>query len=76
LRRVLPVRKPRDGKLGFPDRRLRGSGHDEDRRRAIEAGFNHHMDKTVDLDVLQPFMTRSDPAAPTSPGRAARSPHF
>jgi len=39
----------------------------------IEAGFNHHMVKTVDLDVLQPLMTRSDPAGPASPGRAA---HF
>jgi hypothetical protein len=58
------------------DFRTGGSGHDEDRRRAIEARFNHHKDKTVDLDVLQPLMTKSDPAAPTSPGRAARSPHF
>ena len=48
-----------------------GSGHDEGRRRVIEAGFNHHMVKTVDLDVLQPLMTRSDPAGSASSGRAA-----
>ena len=43
---------------GFPDRRtaliaLTGWGQDEDRRRAREAGFDHHLIKPADLDALQ-----------------------
>jgi CheY-like chemotaxis protein len=32
---------------------LSGWGQDEDKRRAAEAGFNHHLTKPVDIDTLQ-----------------------
>jgi signal transduction histidine kinase/CheY-like chemotaxis protein len=32
---------------------LTGWGQDDDRRRALEAGFNHHLTKPVDPDVLE-----------------------
>ncbi len=43
---------------GFPDRRtalvaLTGWGQEEDRRKAREAGFDHHLVKPVELDELQ-----------------------
>jgi CheY-like chemotaxis protein len=33
-----------------------GYGGDEDRRRAIEAGFDHHLTKPVDLDELESLL--------------------
>ncbi|MFI5398062.1 MAG: response regulator [Candidatus Binatia bacterium] len=36
---------------------LTGFGEDEDRRRSSEAGFNHHLVKPVDPDVLQQFLS-------------------
>jgi CheY-like chemotaxis protein len=38
---------------------LTAYGSDEDRRRAIEAGFDQHFTKPVDLDVLQAELARS-----------------
>jgi len=35
---------------------LTGWGQDDDRRRAREAGFDHHLVKPVDLDVLQDLL--------------------
>jgi len=32
---------------------LTGYGRDEDRRRATSAGFNYHLVKPVELDVLR-----------------------
>ena len=32
---------------------LTGWGQDDDRRRALEAGFDHHLTKPVDPDLLQ-----------------------
>src|SRR5690606_21409464 len=45
---------------------LTGWGQDDDRRRALEAGFDHHLIKPVDTDRLaelianKPFMPRSN----------------
>jgi CheY-like chemotaxis protein len=35
-----------------------GYGHDEDRRRALEAGFDAHLVKPVDLDELRAVIER------------------
>jgi CheY-like chemotaxis protein len=35
-----------------------GYGRDEDRRRALEAGFDHHLTKPVDPEALQPLVAR------------------
>ncbi|HKD67293.1 MAG TPA: ATP-binding protein [Candidatus Binataceae bacterium] len=37
---------------------LTGYGRDEDRRRALSAGFNHHLTKPVDVDRLQSILAR------------------
>jgi CheY-like chemotaxis protein len=36
-----------------------GWGQEEDRRRAMEAGFDHHMTKPVDFDALVKILTGS-----------------
>ena len=36
-----------------------GYGQEEDRRRAHEAGFDHHLTKPVDPSELQPLLVRS-----------------
>jgi len=36
---------------------LTGYGQDEDRRRSLEAGFNHHLVKPVDLAELARILT-------------------
>jgi CheY-like chemotaxis protein len=36
---------------------LTGYGQDNDRRRAAEAGFDHHFTKPVDLDALRALLT-------------------
>jgi CheY-like chemotaxis protein len=38
---------------------LSGWGQDEDKRRAIEAGFDHHLTKPVATDVLQTVLGSS-----------------
>lgn len=37
---------------------LTGWGTDDDRRRAMEAGFNHHLTKPVDLSVLEEMLQK------------------
>jgi len=36
---------------------LTGYGQDEDRRRSLEAGFDHHLVKPVDLEMLARVLT-------------------
>jgi two-component system CheB/CheR fusion protein len=38
---------------------ITGYGEDEDRRRALEAGFDSHLVKPVDPDVLQALLSRA-----------------
>ena len=38
---------------------LTGYGQDEDRRRALAAGFDHHLVKPVDIDRLQALLADS-----------------
>ncbi len=38
-----------------------GYGQDEDRRRAREAGFDHHLVKPADLATLQEILARAEP---------------
>ena len=45
---------------------LTGWGQDEDRRRSQEAGFNYHMTKPVEFDVLQRLMADVDVRTPTA----------
>jgi CheY-like chemotaxis protein len=37
---------------------LTGFGQDDDRRRALEAGFQHHMVKPVDPEDVRALLTR------------------
>ncbi len=39
-----------------------GYGQDQDRRRSQEAGFDHHLIKPVDFDLLLTLLTRAEPA--------------
>jgi two-component system CheB/CheR fusion protein len=41
---------------------LTGWGQDEDRRRSMEAGFDHHVVKPVDFDALERLLAGSPPA--------------
>jgi signal transduction histidine kinase/ActR/RegA family two-component response regulator len=41
---------------------LTGWGQEEDRRRSQEAGFNHHLTKPVDLDILLALLSDLRPA--------------
>ena len=43
---------------------LTGWGQSEDRKRAIEAGFDHHLTKPVDLDGLRALLAEPRPATP------------
>jgi len=51
----------------YPDRRatlvaLTGWGQEEDRRRAREAGFDHHLVKPAEIDALQALLTEIERA--------------
>ncbi len=46
---------------------MTGYGQDEDRRRSREAGFNHHLVKPVDFDVLLGLLDTA-PAGQRQPG--------
>jgi len=35
---------------------LSGYGREEDKRRSLEAGFDHHLVKPPDMDVLQALL--------------------
>ena len=57
-------------------------GQDQDRRRALEAGFDHHLSKPIDPDRLEDLIrsrnadgqrTSWPPRRPTSPGLADTS---
>jgi len=43
---------------------LTGYGRDEDRRRAVEAGFDHHLVKPIDPKALQEIVERFVPSKP------------
>jgi signal transduction histidine kinase/ActR/RegA family two-component response regulator len=43
---------------------LTGWGQEEDRRRALEAGFDHHLTKPVNPDLLQRLIASETPAMP------------
>jgi signal transduction histidine kinase/ActR/RegA family two-component response regulator len=45
---------------------LTGWGQDDDRRRALEAGFDHHMTKPVDPDQLASLIAKRSAAVPWS----------
>ncbi|MGZ5848261.1 MAG: ATP-binding protein [Ramlibacter sp.] len=57
---------------------ITGWGAAEDRRRAQEVGFDHHLTKPIDLEALRPLLRRRAGAAaagwpaPTAPPPAAR----
>jgi signal transduction histidine kinase len=60
------ARRIRDG---FPERRavlvaLTGWGQSDDRRRAREAGFDHHLIKPADLTALQQLLSANGAASP------------
>ena len=42
---------------------LTGWGQEEDKRRAREAGFDHHLTKPVDPAALEKLLSRLDPRA-------------
>jgi CheY-like chemotaxis protein len=41
---------------------LTGWGAEDDRKRAMDAGFNHHLTKPVDLSVLEEMLQRAHAA--------------
>jgi CheY-like chemotaxis protein len=43
---------------------LTGWGQEEDRRRSLEAGFDHHMTKPIDFDKLQELLAELTPRNP------------
>jgi CheY-like chemotaxis protein len=56
-------------RAGFPERRaavvaLTGWGQEEDRRRAREAGFDHHLIKPADIGALQALLSSLDRRRP------------
>ena len=40
---------------------LTGWGQDEDKRRALEAGFDHHLTKPVEAAALEKLLARMSP---------------
>ena len=54
---------------------LTGWGQDEDRRRAREAGFDHHLVKPVDLAALQSLIaaTQATESIPASPAHRTKA---
>jgi CheY-like chemotaxis protein len=61
----------------FPERRpaivaLTGWGQEDDRRRAREAGIDHHLTKPAEMDVLRELLgkiARQEKASPIGPAR-------
>ena len=43
---------------------LTGWGQEQHRRRSAESGFNHHLTKPVDFEVLQRILTAADSCLP------------
>jgi two-component system, sensor histidine kinase len=52
---------------------LTGYGQPEDRRRALEAGFDHHLTKPIDLDRLRHLLATGSAGEPAglSPSRSS-----
>jgi CheY-like chemotaxis protein len=50
---------------------LTGWGQDNDRRRALEAGFDHHLTKPIDPDRLESLIASRSTAISSSPTRSA-----
>jgi signal transduction histidine kinase/ActR/RegA family two-component response regulator len=48
---------------------LSGYGREEDRRRALDAGFDHHLVKPPDLNALSDLLSHLAPAEPTETKR-------
>jgi signal transduction histidine kinase/ActR/RegA family two-component response regulator len=46
---------------------LTGYGHEEDRRRTREAGFDHHLVKPVDPNAIQQLLALPEPTVQSSP---------
>jgi CheY-like chemotaxis protein len=46
---------------------LTGYGHEDNRIQAQAAGFDHHLVKPVDLDILQQLLTSHALAGPNQP---------
>ena len=44
---------------------LTGWGQEEHRRRSAESGFNHHLTKPVELEVLQEILSTADSGKPS-----------
>jgi CheY-like chemotaxis protein len=44
---------------------LTGWGQDQHRRRSAESGFNHHLTKPVEFEVLQEILAAADSCLPT-----------
>jgi signal transduction histidine kinase len=54
-----------------------GYGQEEDRRRAEEAGFDHHLAKPVDLEALHELLAGAELAVVSIPGeRGVSAPRF
>ncbi len=47
---------------------MTGYGQEEDKRRSLEAGFNAHLVKPVELEVLQALLAQAAPAEPCRTG--------
>jgi len=43
---------------------LTGWGQEQHRKRSAEAGFNHHLTKPVEFDVLQQILAAADKCLP------------
>jgi PAS domain S-box-containing protein len=67
-------------RAGFPDTpatlvALTGWGQDDDRRRAREAGFDHHLVKPAEIDTLQALLGSLAAEGSTLPDTSARTPN-
>ena len=45
---------------------MTGYGQEQDRRRALDGGFDHHMVKPIDLDFLERLLAEKAPRSPTN----------
>jgi CheY-like chemotaxis protein len=46
---------------------LTGWGQDEDKRRALEAGFDHHLTKPVEVIALEQILALINPRPQSAP---------
>jgi CheY-like chemotaxis protein len=52
---------------------LTGYGQEQDRQKAVEAGFDYHLVKPVSLDALQDFLASLPPVEEIIPPTGATS---